>query len=305
MNLKDYRFWIRGVAGLFLLAVLGVIGYEYATYEQLNLDELAPFAETESYPRLIERIQAQPVGDDGFTFVALGDTRSNINIARMVLSEVQTEKPAFIFANGDIVRRGRVEEYEAHHMRLMEMIRPIPFITAPGNHERGPNNDFSAFKAIYGDLRFSFDYGGCRFIGFNNCDFGGVSSNDLAFLRDELSKPGADHKFVTFHIPPAYLENAVESDGSRGFTWNADAFHDLMVEFNVDHVFVGHIHGYATENIDGVQYTITGGAGADLTENLGEAGEVHNYVVVRVTPDGVKAEVVRHVGDNWERSPVS
>jgi len=305
VKLKDYRLWIRGVAGLLLLLVLGVIGYEYATYEKLDLDRLAPFAETESYTRLVERIQAQPVGNEGFSFVALGDTRSNINIARMVLSEVQKENPAFIFANGDIVRRGRVEEYEAHHMRLVEMINPIPFVTAPGNHERGPNNDFATFKAIYGDLRFSFDYGDCRFIGFNNCDLGGVSSSDLTFLEEELSKPGAKHKFVTFHIPPAYLENAVESDGSRGFTWNADALHDLMVEHAVDHVFVGHIHGYATETIDGVRYTITGGAGADLSENLGEEGEVHNYVVIHVTPDGLKQEVVRHIDEVWERSPVS
>lgn len=305
MNLRDYRTWLQGATGLLLVILLSVIAYEYATYEDLDLDRLAPFAETESYERLIERIHAQPVGDDGFTFVALGDTRSNINIARMVLGEVQKEKPAFIFANGDIVRRGRVEEYEAHHMRLVEMIKPIPFVTAPGNHERGPNGDFSTFVAIYGDLRFSFDYGGCRFVGFNNCDFGGVSRSDLRFLRDELSKPGAKHKFVTFHVPPAYLENAVEAEGSRGFTWNANALHDLMVEQEVDHVFVGHIHGYATEIIDGVRYTITGGAGADLAENLGETGEVHNFVVVRVTPEGLVQEVVRRIDGVWERSPVS
>lgn len=305
MKLRDYRVWIRGVTAVILVLVLGVIVYEYATYEELELDRLVPFAETENYDRLIERIHEQPVGDDGFTFVALGDTRSNINIARMVLTEVQKEKPAFIFANGDIVRRGRVEEYEAHHMRLVEMINPIPFITAPGNHERGPNNDFSTFYAVYGNDRFSFDYGGGRFIGFNNCDFGGVSSADLRFLRDELSKPGADYKFVTFHVPPAYLENAVEYEGSRGFTWNADALHDLMVEFEVDHVFAGHIHGYATETIDGVRYTITGGAGANLAENLGEHGEVHNFVVIRVTPDGLEQEVLKHIDDVWVRSPVS
>ncbi len=48
----------------------------------------------------------------------------------------------------------------------------------------------------------------------------------------------------------------------------------------------------------------SGGAGASLTTNLGKEGNVHNYVVVHVGPNGVKSEVVRFVNGEWVRSEI-
>lgn len=272
--------------------------------EQQDLSLLTVHSETQSYEALIKTVQEQPVPEDGFRFVALGDTRSNINIARNVLSRVVEESPAFILSNGDIVRRGRVEEYVAHHFRLVDQVYPIPFIPAPGNHESGPNGDFASFEAVYGGQQFSFDYGNCRFVGFNNGDSDEVSKDDLRYLDDELGKPGATFKFVVCHVPPAFLENAVESDEGRGFDHHAGEFRELMSRHKVDHVFLGHVHGYATETFDGVRYTITGGAGADLTSRLTEEGRVHNFVVIQVTPEGLRREVVWLAGEQWTRTEI-
>jgi len=289
---------------ILLVLVLGYFLYSWLTYEELDLAPLEKYAETENLDTLIAKVQSEPPGPDGFKFVVLGDTRSHFGTAQKVLEQAAKEDPAFILSNGDIVRRGRPSEFIAHHMRLVESIRPIPFITVPGNHEDGPNKEFAAFKAIYGKLNFSFDYGDCRFVGINNADRWGMTWFDLGYLEEQLSKPGAEHKFVVFHVPPEDLDVYVESEEGRGFTLNSQRFRRLMEEQEVDHVFMGHVHGYATTVTNGVRYTITGGGGASLAKRLPEEGRVHNYVVVHVRPDGLESEVVRLIGDEWVRTAI-
>lgn len=282
----------------------GVIAYNRLTWVEQDLGRLAPYAVTESYTALIQRVQAEEPGPEGFRFVVLGDTRSNKAAAEEVLSQAMAEGPAFILNNGDIVRRGMVEEYVAHHMPLVKLVAPIPLIPAPGNHEEGPNGDFAAFKAIYGGERFSFDYGNCRFVGVNNGDRDRMSKADLAYLEEELSRPGVRHRFVIFHIPPDYMEDYVETGTDRGFGRNAERLRALLSRWKVDHLFVGHIHGYASGVIDGVRHTITGGGGAPLATTLGPEGNVRNYMVIHVTPDGLRSEVVRLMGTEWRRTDI-
>ena len=298
---KFKRTLLAGVLAFAAAVPAGYFGYRHFTHIELDLSPLLPHAETENYQALFERVRATEAGPEGFTFVALGDTRSFFQRARNVLIRAVEEEPSFILSNGDIVRRGTVKEYLDHHLKLVEVVAPIPFIPAPGNHEEGPNDDFAAFKALYGDVRFSFDYANCRFVGINNGDFNKMSGADIDYLEAELSKPGAEHKFVTFHLPPEFLENAVESEGTRGFSWNAGRFHDLMVAQKVNHVFAGHVHGFASEVIDGVRYTITGGGGANLTQALGQEGRVHNFIVVHVSESGVRSEVLKLVLGEWIR----
>jgi len=295
------------VGVILVLVVIGAIGYpiyRHVTHVNLDLSPLAPYHKTQNYATLIKDVKSKPIGPDGFTFIALGDTRSNIDVARRVLKAAAAEKPAFIISNGDIVRRGRVEEYLAHHLRLVKMIAPIPFIPVPGNHEAGPNDDFATFKAVYGGEQFSFDYGNCRFVGVNDSTRWGMTGADLAYLKQELSKPGVKYKFVLFHVPPRFLKDAVQTAEGRGFRWHAGAFRQLMKDEHVTEVFMGHIHGFATEVLDGVRYTITGGGGANLAKELGPEGAVHNYVVVHVTPGGLKQEEVKYVGEKWIRVPI-
>ncbi len=299
---------LKGVAVLALVlaaAPVGYLVYGAVTYTEEPLHRLEQFAETEHYDQLVERIRERmPEDSDSFTFVAVGDTQSNYAVASRVLNRAAAEDPVFMLHAGDIVRRGRVEEFRAYHMRLVEEVAPIPVVPAPGNHERGPNYDYAAFRTIYGDERFSFDVGNSRFVGVNNTDHFRMSGSDVRFLEEELSKPGAEHKFVVFHIPPRFVEKAVEADDTRGFVWNARRFHDVMVEQEVEHVFMGHVHGFATTTIDGVRYTISGGGGGTLTTVLGPLGNVHNYVVAHVSPDGVEYEVMRILDDEWHRNPI-
>jgi 3',5'-cyclic AMP phosphodiesterase CpdA len=253
-----------------------------------RLDQYVPLC---NYQTLLAGL-TQPADPDSFTFVVLGDSRTNNLIGEKVYGAAAQEHPDLFFHTGDLIRSGAVDEYLDHHLPLVKSVAPVPVFSVPGNHERGERRDFAAFEHLHGGDRFSFDYGNSRFVGFNASEPVRVSRGDLAFLEKELSKPGVEHKFVFFHIPPKHAEMAFLGNDRRGFGWNADKLHQLLVRHGVDEVFMGHIHGYASEVLDGVRYTLTAGAGAPLSKELPMAGRVHNYMTVRVTPEGVSTEVV-------------
>jgi predicted phosphodiesterase len=292
------RYW----SALFILLAAPCVYFAYAavTYENLDLSALEKRAEELHLDSLIDAIQSEDVASSGFRFVVLGDTRSNFGRARNILARAAEEQPRFILHNGDLVRKGRVEEYTGHHLRLVDQVAPIPILPVAGNHEKGPNRDYEPFLTLYGREQFTFDYGGCRFVGINNSTKWGLTNTHLRFIRSSLEKPGAKHKFLLFHVPIRSLDIYVDGEEGRGFRRNAKALMTMMEEFSVDHVFMGHVHGYATTEVNDVRYSISGGGGANLSEKLDADGSVHNFLVIDVTPEGLKNTVYKLRGESWE-----
>jgi hypothetical protein len=294
--------------GVILFTLLGVPAMSwYATASPGDMDLLRPYYEKYNCDKLLEELYAKGPAPETFSFVVFGDSRNNVFVASKIFEQAAKENPAMIFHTGDLIRGGRVSEYLENFLPLLEITDPVPVFCVPGNHERGERRDFAAYNAIYGTERFSFDYGPSRFVGFNDSEMIRVSSDDLEFLERELGKPGAQYKFVFFHIPPAYFEEAVIRDGDpRGFTWNAPELRELLTKHNVDEVFMSHIHGYATTVIDDVRYTLTAGAGAPLSERLPEKRRIYHLVVVHVSPEELSEELVRLVPGSleWAREKV-
>ncbi len=266
------------------------------------LGKLSAYRDTQDYNALVKAVQDAPPPPEGFSFVVLGDTRTDFEAAEGVLTRAKAENPAFVLETGDLVRSGTASEFISYHLPLVRLLDPVPLIPVPGNHDLSRFEDGYAFKSLYGDDHFSFDYGECRFVGFNNAGEDAVRLRDLEFLRSELSKPGARFKFVVMHVPPPYIESFCHSAGRRGFRSGVAEFRNLMAAMKVNEVFMGHIHGVATGVVDGVRYTVTGGAGAELTDNLGPEGGVHNFVLVRVGPAGVRTDVLRMAAGRWDRA---
>jgi len=74
-----------------------------------------------------------------------------------------------------------------------------------------------------------------------------------------------------------------------------------MQQHGVEEVFMAHIHGYASTVLDGVRYTLTAGGGAPLSGRLAKQGQAYNYVLLRVSPEGVQRTVVRVLEGEWVR----
>lgn len=288
-----------------LLALLGALGlYKYAL-AHTGTGELRELSARYAYDELARRAREQTPHQEQYRFVVLGDTRNKKKVTSEVYGRAAAEEPAMLFHTGDIIRHGTAREFIDNHIALLaDITDPVPMFCVPGNHERGARRDFAAFKALYGDDRFSFVFGPCQFIGFNNSTRKRVTRADLDFVDAELARATVPHRFVFMHIPPVFFEDTFSTEPRRrGYTENADELHEILVRHGVTEVFFAHIHGYASHVFDGVRYTLTAGGGAPLSKHLKESGaSCFHYVVIHVSPAGIRREVVRKLEGTWQRA---
>lgn len=296
-------FWLSVI----LLAVSGACGVftpsEIASGEQAEFSEpdpltelakLDPFAERYRVDQVLKRIDATLYNPErGFSFVVWGDSRSNAEVCKRLWREIQKEKVLFAIHTGDIVSRGRVNDWVEYFFPIIDRYRAVPFLPAIGNHDLGTNR--MEYKRIFGWLDYAFDYGNARFVVIDNND--GVSDEQLDWMERVL-KAADKHKFVIAHKPPETIEKWAYHSFSEG----ADAFCDLMAECNVTTAFFGHIHAYSTAKYNAVDYVVTGGGGAPLHSRYGPMGNVHHYCVVHVKRGDVSHNVVRLIDGVIARS---
>jgi len=294
----QYGFVVTLFCVALLAALLGALsGLRYAL-AHAGLRQLAAYG---GKYHLSKRIAALESGKP-CRFVVLGDNRNAIQVPLAIHKQVKTEDPVFMFNTGDLVRFGTAREFIKRYAPLLEIMDPVPIFSVPGNHDRGARNDFAAYRALLGEEQFSFDYGCCRFVGVNNSKRKRMTEDDLAYLERELAKSPIQYKFVFIHIPPAFFEEGVVTGSRRrGFKKRENEFRTLMTRQQVTEVFMAHIHGYATKEVEGVRYTLTAGAGAPLCKELPQGAQVHHYVLVEAGPRGIRREVVRCIGGEWIR----
>lgn len=284
------------------LAGLGVVQLKKLFASRSGLEALEKLCPKYGYETMKARAAERMPEGDAFTFVVLGDTRKRMRTATKIFAGAREENPVVIFHTGDIVRGGTPSEYHDSLTPLIDLVDPVPVLSVPGNHERGAWRDYAGFKALHGDEQFSFELGNCLFVGINNSTRKGVTDAGLAYLEKALSGSTATHKYVFYHIPPKFFEATFVTDRPRrGFKHNEQESHQLFIKHGVTEVFMAHIHGYATQLIDGVRYTLTAGGGAKLSPRIREAGRFHHYLVRHVNGGEVRRELIKLAGDQIER----
>ena len=241
----------------------------------------------------IRRVQQVPFNSTkGFRFVVIGDSRSNMELWQTIIKNVNKFKPLFAINVGDMVRHGYAKEFAEYLFPVLDDYAKYPFLPIMGNHDRG--DDGAQYEYVFGgdsSRTYFFDYGNCRFVILDNGASGGFSWEEQLEMADKwLSEVPNYRRFVFLHAPPREVQKwAYHSMGVS----LSQPFVALMSKHQVDHVFCGHIHAYSTATYNGVNYTVTGGAGAGLHQRYGELGSVHHYVLVDVLPDGINMQVVR------------
>jgi len=212
-----------------------------------------PSAQAQDDKRLNEQAIAatQKVPYDGrFAFVVIGDNRDNDPMFSYLLEVANRMDPLFIINVGDFVFSGLQAQYD-NYVRLISPSK-APAISVLGNHDVR-HDGREIFARMFGPEDFYFDYGNCRFICLDNSDYE-LTDEQLAWA-ERLLDTGL-HTFVFMHVPPKTARWLHDFD--RG----ADRFMELMKRYQVDYVFLGHIHMYDRQVIDGITYIVTGGAGA-------------------------------------------
>ena len=242
-----------------------------------------------------------------FTFVAMGDSRSNPEIFKKIMEETLAEKPAFIISMGDLVEQGG--DYKEWHDFFFTVVKDVtcsvPLVSTLGDHE-ADGDDGELFRYFLREDEpvdkqwFSFDYGNTHII---SLDYRHPEDKEMIdwFIKD-ITSSEKEWNIVMAHRG-AYNLGGHRSEWGRGI-WPA-----LFSKYNVDLVFAGHSHIYERflpvrqkEAVNAVTYITTGGAGAGLYQAVPNKSvmavteSVNHFVVVNIDKNKLEAKAIRMDG---------
>jgi len=244
-----------------------------------------------------------------FSFVAMGDSRSNPEIFAKIMQQSSSVNPEFIISMGDVVENGgNYEQWENYFFSITEgVFESTPIISTLGDHEGDGDNGelfryFLRKKEVVDKQWFSFDYGSAHFISLDYRHPGNQEMIDW-FIED-ITSANKKWNFVYMHRPSYNL-------GGHRSTWGKGIWPELFREYNIDIVFAGHSHLYERfypvrpknqPNAFPVTYITTGGAGAGLYEVstnervLAKAESVNHFVDVNIVGDTLNLTAIRMTG---------
>lgn len=213
-----------------------------------------------------------PLSGEPISFIVYGDSRSNANAHARVVERIRQEVPDFLLGTGDIVTEG---SSEADWNELFEIEGPLwreaTMFPSLGNHDRqGRGRTADNYRKYFAvpenspdpERYYAFTYGSSRFLILDSNAYSFALTDQTAWIEQQLQSARLDtsieHIFVTMHHPPY----SVSLHG--GQTELREAWTPFFEKYHVDAVFSGHDHVYSRAKKNGVNYYVSGGAGAPL-----------------------------------------
>lgn len=225
-----------------------------------------------------------------FTFAVFGDSRDNPLVFEQLLKQVSGDKDiAFAIHLGDMVGYADLDQYSLFFQQVRGNLH-IPMLAAVGNHEL-KNNGAEMYAGIFGPRYYSFRVRGHCFLVLDAAAKTGPDEAQFRWLETELRKAWACRtRQVFMHIP---LSDPRGAEYHHCLTADSTArLIKLFKKYRVSHVFTSHIHAYFTGKLQGVPYTITGGAGAPLYREVPTAAFYH-FLKVTIKGNRLRIQVRR------------
>lgn len=264
------RIWLA-ISIVFLLT--GCDPFEYHPYD-VRLDKKYKNINQKN----IERILARDQHADTVRFAFMGDTQRWYDETESFVKAVnRRDDIEFVVHGGDISDFGMKNEFCWIH-DIMSGLK-VPYVAIIGNHDHlGTGGEI--YRAMYGDLNFSFVYGGIKFLALNTnaLDFDySTPVPDFEFIQHEIADTVGveyDRTIAMMHAEP----------GDIVFNNNVKlVFHEYLKRFrNLMFCIHAHAHRLAVNEFfnDGVIYY-----GSDAMKH-------RNYLLFTVTKEGYDYEVV-------------
>jgi len=237
---------------------------------------------------------AQGAAEPTDYIVVYGDSRTNHDVHRKIVSLILTFRPQAVFSTGDQVNDGRVAAEWAVFGEIMAPIyETSEFYPLLGNHERNAALYFKNFRLPGNERWYAIRKGPVLFLMLDSNWPIGPGSNQHAWLEKEFQNVPKDVKFVAvlFHHP--ILSSGPYPDEKH----LGKRLLPLLEKYRVDVVFVGHDHVYERSFKDGITHVTTGGGGAPLHFKLrhnpyGQVfASVHHFCVLRVAGQTMEIRV--------------
>ncbi len=231
-----------------------------------------------------------PQDEQPFTFVVVGDTRTDADAHQSVVDAIRSNvgAPDMYLNTGDLVEDGGAADQWAEFFEIEGgLMDEAPLFPVAGNHDDVEND---SYYVQYFNLPqtssatenwYAFTFGNTRFVVVDTNEDFVTGSEQYSWLEGELAAAASDpalvHTVVAFHDPPY-------TSGAHGVfdpdDWQPPRTYlvPLFSRYGVDVVFNGHDHHYEradASQTDGVLYIVAGGGGApgdaeDFVEGIGD-----------------------------------
>ncbi len=275
--------------GIFFTCVLLLIMVE-------GWDYFAPLPAHDWIATNLRKIRVRQVNN--FCFAVFGDNKNSHNTFQVLLQYINQDPDiAFAIDLGDLVFDGEKEKYRYFFDQVRASLQ-LPLLTVIGNHElRGKGRGL--YYDIFGPFYYSFQIGDNYFIVLDNANEIGLDQWQRHWLEKELKEAQFyNNLFIFMHVPLF---------DPRGNSYHhclpkeeADSLITLFRKYNVTHIFCAHLHGYFTGQWQGIPYTISGGAGAELFGSDPKHYFYH-YLKVHVKGDKVNIHIQPVPSPNYDR----
>ena len=264
------------------------------------------------------QLQRIPKEGENFSFAVMGDNKNSFSTFQAILRDLdaKVDQLAFAIDIGDLVFDGEQEKYRVFYNQIKN--EKLPFLVGIGNHDIREEGR-AIYYDLFGPFYYSFVVGNSYFIVLDDANMVRIDPPQMVWLKQQLTASRSySHVFVFLHVPlltpgkkfePAgtklgkKLLRVLEYHPSLADKQQVNELLTLFHEYHVTRVFASHIHGYFTGDWEGVPYTITGGAGAELMGTDPEHYFYH-YVIVHVNGEKVTTSIVRFPSppaELWDR----
>lgn len=190
--------------------------------------------------------------DDTVRFIVTGDTQrwydETVKFYRKVNSISGID---FVIVAGDVTEFGTLKEMQWLAEKLANL--NVPYVSVIGNHDL-TSRGRDIFVRMYGELNYSFVYGGVKFIchdtNSREYQFSGNVPN-IPWLKNELQpEEGVSSYVAVSHVPPTsndFDKNLVEDysaafDETSGFLTSFHGHTHNFEEFRVGNSFIPYVN---------------------------------------------------------------
>jgi acid phosphatase type 7 len=246
---------------------------------------------------------------DTLVFAVHGDTRSDYEMWRRVMTATSATDPDFIVNVGDIVADGReMGDWNRWFYEAKDLLPVYPYMTVLGNHERQAREYFTSLALptnaepdSMDEQWYSFDHGPTHWVALNSCV---AVKQQREWLERDLAANTKPWVFVYYHHP-LYAGHVSRGDGNAALR---EEWGDLFDQYDVAIAWQGHDHYYfrtksiedneVVEDGQGTIYLTAGGGGAGIYDPMKNRWSAvleksHHYVQVSISGNTLTAKAYR------------
>lgn len=298
MEIKYFRWFKNGLSlgGVFVMTfLLGFESYAFAIAQSQNRSSLSK--NYGNFERIINSLSKKEP-NESFSFAVVSDIAETCTFERLC-NKLRNEELSFMVVLGGFVLTREKSSYNYfNHACIYQYRLPFPVFLIASDHDIVYGEmDFDIgdvtltdFSNMYGPPNFSFEYGGCLFIGLCLLPSPYPINRSLEFLDSTLAKySDRNRKVFVFAHKLSTLSTGSTTDRHE----ENQALEDIVSRYKVDYIVTSHDDDYVKKEKEGTTYLVsTLGKSVKHWEGEKALRDLRRALVLTVNPGSVSEKCV-------------